>query len=119
VWDRGKDQPVVPDLALGDNAGTLPSTGRRVVEQDAVTAPLFDALETLAEHAHRGLDRTGDASRAAVEQAARGLARTGFNAMAALFTAYGKALLRDDGAARVRAWADASIAVVSCFESNG
>jgi hypothetical protein len=118
VWGGGKEQPVVLDLAVGDDTGTLPVIGRRV-EQDAVTTPLHDAVEMLAEHAHRGLDRAGEASRAAVEHMAASLSRAGFNAAAALLAAYGGALLRDDRAARARAWVDASIVGVACLELNG
>jgi hypothetical protein len=117
VWDGGKEQPVVPDLALGDETAALLSTGHRV-ERDAVTTPLHQAVETLAEHAHRGLDRTGDAGSAAVDQIAASSARTGFKAVAALLTEYGDALQRDDRVARVRTWADAAVVVVACLESN-
>jgi hypothetical protein len=118
VWDGGKQQPVVLDLAIGDDTDILPVTGRRV-EQDPVTTPVHDAVELLAEHAHRGLDRAGDASRAAVEHTAAGLVRAGFGAVAALVAAYGEALLRDDGAARCGTWVDASIIGVACLELNG
>jgi hypothetical protein len=117
VWGGGKEQPIVPDLAVGDDAAALPITGRRV-EQDAVTTPLHHAVETLAEHAHRGLERTGDASSATIEQIAASSARTGFKAAAALLAEYGNALQRDDRAARVRTWADAAVVVVACLESN-
>jgi hypothetical protein len=117
VWAGGNDPPVVPDLAVGDESGEL-ATGRRV-DQDTVTAPLHAAAETLAEHAHRGLDRAGDAGRAAVERIAASLGRAGFKAVAALLGAYGAALLRDDRSARVRTWADAAIAVAACLESTG
>ena len=115
LWNGGKHQPIVPDLAPADEADALPSTARRV-DQDTATPPLHDAVATLAEHAHRGLDRTGDVSRAAIEQLAASLARTGFNAVAALLTEYGQALTRDDRAARVRSWTDASIVAVACLE---
>ena len=121
VWDGGKDQPVVPDLAAGEEADALPGTGNapgRRIDQDAVSTLLHDAAQALAEHAHRGLDRTGDASRSAVEQVAANLNRTGFNAVSALLTEYGNALTRDDRAARVRTWADASIVAFACLESN-
>jgi hypothetical protein len=120
LWDCGKEQPVVPDLAGGHDSGSMPATGRRAADRETVTAPLRTALETLAEHAHRGLGRTGDAGGAAVEQLAAGLARMGFIAVAALLTAYGEALMKDgDRAARVRTWTDASIALVACLESTG
>jgi len=116
LWDGGKELPVVPDLAVGEESGELVA-GRRV-DQDAVTAPLHAAAETLAEHAHRGLDRAGDAGRTEVERIATGLGRAGFKAVAELFGAYGEALSRDDRAARVRTWADTAIAVAACLEST-
>ena len=118
VWDGGKEQPVVLDLAVGDDAGALPVAGRRV-EPESVATPLHDAVEMLAEQAHRGLDRAGEASRAAVEHRAASLSRAGFGAAAALLAAYGEALLRDDRAARARTWVDASILGVACLELNG
>ena len=118
VWGCGKEPPVVPDLAVGDETGTMSVAGRRV-DQDVVTMPLHTAKAMLAEHAHRGLDRTSASSEGAVEQLAASLARTGFKAVAVLLAAYGETLLRDDRAARVRTWTDASIAVVACLESNG
>jgi hypothetical protein len=118
VWDGGKEQPVVLDLAVGDDADALPVVGRRV-EPDAVTTPLHDAVEMLAEHAHRGLDRAGEASRTAVEHMAASLSRAGFSAAAALLAGYGEALLHDDRAARARTWVDASIIGVACLELNG
>jgi hypothetical protein len=80
---------------------------------------LRNAVEMLAEHAHRGLDRAGEASRAAVEHMAASLSRAGFSAAAALLAAYCEALVYDDRAARARTWVDASIIGVACLELNG
>jgi hypothetical protein len=117
-WDGGKEPPVVLDLAVGDDTEALPVAGRRV-ERDAVTTPVRDAVEMLAEHAHRGLDRAGDASRATAEHMAAGLGRAGFGAVAGLVAAYGEALRREGRAARAGTWVDASVIGVACLELNG
>jgi hypothetical protein len=67
-----------------------------------------------------GLDRLGAPGAEAVEKAAAGLSRIGFKAVAALLAGHGEARAADgDRPARVRAWADASTAVVGRLESAG
>ena len=140
VWGGGDEPPVVPDLAVGDDAGSLAAHPRTAadddsdgagagaagsgrggvrLEPDALSLPLRTAADLLAEHAHRGLDRLGSPGIAAVEKVAAALSRTGFKAVAALFAGYGEALAAEaDPAARVRAWTDASIALVACLEGG-
>ncbi len=138
VWGGGDELPVVPDLAVGDDAGSLAAHPRAAadddgagagvagsgrggvrLEPDALSLPLRTGADLLAEHAHRGLDRLGSPGIAAVEKVATALSRTGFKAVAALFAGYGEALAAEaDPSARVRAWTDASIALVACLEGD-
>lgn len=123
VWNGETGQPVVPDLAVGDDSASLPAATSRRSDQGVLALCLRSAADTLAEHAHRGLDRITPNGRQAVEQAAARLSRSGFKAIAALLTAYGdtlstETLSTENRAARVRTWTNASIALSACLETG-
>lgn len=110
---------VVPDLAPGDGSGALPvPLVVRPGDAHPITAVLDQATDTLAEHAHRGLGLLIQTARTEVDRLTRDLRRVGLLMLSALFAEYARTLAAEDGAARVRAWTDAAIAVDACRDAR-